>query len=362
MLGSPQKDQFHIGGGGRLALEYLPLTYLGVEAHYGYFAFRLKSPGPISENAAYHDMGVGLRFHPAASWSVADPWISIDGALIETGGKWRGAPAIGAGLDFRAAEWLRVGPFIRYQQVIDSRAADAKVLLFGVSLGVGGGKRSTSPDADGDGVADDQDRCPTAPETQNGFEDNDGCPDEKPAAPAPAVEGKQASCPVALDSQGNCPEPDQDKDGISDVQDKCPNEAETANGYQDDDGCPDVAERSDKIKEVQDQILFETGSAELTEGSRDAIHRLARRIREDPGTRLVVEGHADDRGPDSINQPLSERRAEAVVEALIRAGAPRAQLRAIGYGSTRPLVKGDDESARQRNRRVQFRVEGEGSP
>jgi hypothetical protein len=65
-------------------------------------------------------------------------------------------------------------------------------------------------DRDGDGIADSRDRCPDDPEDRDGFQDEDGCPD-----------------------------PDNDRDGIPDVRDKCPNEPETYNGFQDDDGCPD---------------------------------------------------------------------------------------------------------------------------
>ena len=66
-------------------------------------------------------------------------------------------------------------------------------------------------DRDGDGIKDDVDKCPDEPEDFDGFEDEDGCPD-----------------------------PDNDRDGIPDVDDKCPNEPETKNGYQDEDGCPDT--------------------------------------------------------------------------------------------------------------------------
>lgn len=65
-------------------------------------------------------------------------------------------------------------------------------------------------DADGDGIPNQLDLCPTQPEDKDGFEDDDGCPD-----------------------------PDNDRDGIPDAIDKCPNDPETYNGYQDDDGCPD---------------------------------------------------------------------------------------------------------------------------
>lgn len=65
-------------------------------------------------------------------------------------------------------------------------------------------------DRDGDGIKDDVDKCPDDPEDRDGFEDDDGCPD-----------------------------PDNDKDGIPDVDDKCPNDPEDINGFEDEDGCPD---------------------------------------------------------------------------------------------------------------------------
>jgi outer membrane protein OmpA-like peptidoglycan-associated protein len=68
-------------------------------------------------------------------------------------------------------------------------------------------------DRDGDGIPDDVDKCPDDPEDFDDFEDEDGCPD-----------------------------PDNDRDGIPDVVDKCPNEPETYNGFEDEDGCPDSVE------------------------------------------------------------------------------------------------------------------------
>ena len=68
-------------------------------------------------------------------------------------------------------------------------------------------------DRDGDGLKDDVDKCPDQPEDFDDFEDSDGCPD-----------------------------PDNDRDGIPDVKDQCPNEPETKNGYKDEDGCPDTVE------------------------------------------------------------------------------------------------------------------------
>lgn len=66
-------------------------------------------------------------------------------------------------------------------------------------------------DSDGDGILNDVDKCPNDPEDRDGFQDEDGCP-----------------------------EPDNDGDGILDVNDKCPNQPENINGFEDEDGCPET--------------------------------------------------------------------------------------------------------------------------
>jgi hypothetical protein len=82
----------------------------------------------------------------------------------------------------------------------------------------------TGRDTDGDGVLDRDDKCPNEPEDRDGFEDADGCPD-----------------------------PDNDHDGIPDKLDKCPNEPEDKDGFEDADGCPDPDNDHDGIPDAQDQ-------------------------------------------------------------------------------------------------------------
>ena len=89
------------------------------------------------------------------------------------------------------------------------------------------------PDADGDGIADDLDMCPNDAEDMDGFEDEDGCPD--------------------LDNDG---------DGIPDVDDKCPNDAEDMDGFEDEDGCPDPDNDGDGILDVDDQCPNDPGPPE----------------------------------------------------------------------------------------------------
>ena len=99
------------------------------------------------------------------------------------------------------------------------------------------------PDADNDGVPDDDDRCPTEPEDRDGFEDADGCPDpDNDKDGIPDVSDKCPNDPEDKDGfedGDGCPDPDNDKDGVPDVSDKCPNQPETVNDFEDEDGCPD---------------------------------------------------------------------------------------------------------------------------
>lgn len=87
-------------------------------------------------------------------------------------------------------------------------------------------------DSDGDGIADSSDKCPNDPEDKDGFEDSDGCPED-----------------------------DNDGDGIKDKQDKCPNDPETMNGFEDLDGCPDEMPDADKdgIPDPDDKCPDEGG-------------------------------------------------------------------------------------------------------
>src|SRR5262249_49155496 len=94
-------------------------------------------------------------------------------------------------------------------------------------------------DTDGDGIPDRLDKCPNEPGAKDGLQDADGCPD--PDNDGDGVPDTDDRCPNDMGPKENngCPDKDTDGDGIPDRLDKCPNEPETKNGYQDADGCPD---------------------------------------------------------------------------------------------------------------------------
>jgi OOP family OmpA-OmpF porin len=79
-------------------------------------------------------------------------------------------------------------------------------------------------------------------------------------------------------------------------------------------------------------------------------------------TLLSVEGHTDNRGDEASNLDLSLRRAQAVVNYLIRKGVAGNRLVAKGYGETRPLDPADTEAAWEANRRVDVLIESWAAP
>jgi len=103
-------------------------------------------------------------------------------------------------------------------------------------------------------------------------------------------------------------------------------------------------------------ILFARAKADIDSKSSLTLARLAEIIKACPGSRVEVEGHTDSEGTDERNQRLSERRARAVINSLVRAGVPEERLSAVGYGASRPVASNDTPEGMARNRRIEFRV------
>jgi outer membrane protein OmpA-like peptidoglycan-associated protein len=115
------------------------------------------------------------------------------------------------------------------------------------------------PDADndGDGIPDAADKCPNVPEDPDGMNDQDGCPDLD--NDGDGIEDGYDSCPTEPEDmdgdrdEDGCPEDDRDRDGIPDALDKCPNDPEDTDGFGDEDGCPESDFDGDGIPDEDDQ-------------------------------------------------------------------------------------------------------------
>jgi peptidoglycan-associated lipoprotein len=101
-------------------------------------------------------------------------------------------------------------------------------------------------------------------------------------------------------------------------------------------------------------VYFDFDSSEIKGEGTDIVAAHAKYLAANPGTRVRLEGHTDERGSREYNIGLGERRAQAVRRALLLQGAADAQISTVSYGEERPAVAGHDEAAWAKNRRVEI--------
>ncbi|MCB9708808.1 MAG: OmpA family protein [Myxococcales bacterium] len=190
--------------------------------------------------------------------------------------------------------------------------------------------RPTPQDRDGDGIPNNTDKCPNEKEDYDGFQDKDGCP-----------------------------EADNDKDGLLDGDDECPTAPETMNQFRDEDGCPDYVRLEGSEIITLQNIYFNTDSSQLADRSKPMVTEVAKIVDANPEMKLRVEGYADSVGPSQYNQQLSQKRAETVRTFLLEQGADEDRVSAKGYGEGKPIASNVTQRGRARNRRVEFRVKWE---
>ena len=104
------------------------------------------------------------------------------------------------------------------------------------------------------------------------------------------------------------------------------------------------------------KIRFEQGRAALDPDSTALLDRLIEIALRCPAANIEVAGHTDGDGEDGFNQALSEKRAQAVVDYLVKAGLPPSRFAAVGYGSTQPIAGNDSDEGKAQNRRIEFLV------
>ncbi len=181
-------------------------------------------------------------------------------------------------------------------------------------------------DSDGDGVVDDEDRCPNTP-----------------AGAKVNMQGCQ------LDS---------DNDGVVDGKDQCPN---TPPGTRvDAKGCPiPVASKSAEVTAagtwIYKDIQFETNRAELKRESFDTLDEITAALKAQPALNIEIQGHTDSSGKRAYNIGLSQRRAQSVKSYLETKGILPVRMTTRGYGPDRPIASNATKEGRAKNRRVEIK-------
>jgi outer membrane protein OmpA-like peptidoglycan-associated protein len=106
-------------------------------------------------------------------------------------------------------------------------------------------------------------------------------------------------------------------------------------------------------------VLFDTGEYSLKPGAREKLSKISGIVLAYPTLKLEVEGYTDSVGTDQSNIVLSENRANAVRDFLVKQGIPASSISSTGYGEGQPVATNDTAAGRQQNRRVELVVSGD---
>lgn len=110
------------------------------------------------------------------------------------------------------------------------------------------------------------------------------------------------------------------------------------------------------ITKLKSDILFDTGKATLKPSARDNLQQMAAIMKKYPENVLTINGYTDNTGSESVNEELSEKRAEVVKKALVANGLPQETISTQGWGEENPVADNSTSSGRQKNRRVEIQV------
>jgi outer membrane protein OmpA-like peptidoglycan-associated protein len=345
--------------------------------------FAIRSWSLPSNNTAV-SFSPGVRYD---AWSNPLGLLRTDAAvgLAATGGGTKIGFDLGAAFEFYLppVPGMTLGPVIRYMQAINSGAYgdDGKAFSIGASLtyhfgiaraaaaGASHVTRIEIPrvssvaslvDTDNDGIKDDRDLCPNmapgkTPDPERpgcplGDRDGDGIPDNQDICPDDAVTN------VPDLGRRGCPAPDTDRDGVRDAEDSCPDKPGVPSTDVKENGCPSqlVAVSPGKL-EIKKPISFASGKDVLLPESNEVLDAVAGTLKASPQVKkIAIQGHTDNQGNGDKNLELSQRRAEAVRNALIQRGVAADRLEAQGFGATQPVASNKTAAGRATNRRVEF--------
>jgi len=214
----------------------------------------------------------------------------------------------------------------------------------------------TVVDTDRDGIPDASDPCPQEAEDGQPPNPSDGCPNKDLDGDGILV--PEDKCPTEKGvAPDGCPVRDKDADGIPDDLDKCPEQPETKNGFEDQDGCPDELPKAvAKFAGVIKGIEFDFGKATIRPASNKLLDEAVKVLTEYKDLRVLITGHTDDVGEHQTNVDLSEARANSVKAYLVSKGIDTGRIETHGAGPDAPIADNKTDKGRQQNRRIEFKL------
>lgn len=110
------------------------------------------------------------------------------------------------------------------------------------------------------------------------------------------------------------------------------------------------------VVEFTSDVLFGFDASSLKTGAKENLDKLNLILNKYPDTNIQIQGHTDNKGSETYNQSLSERRATAVSQYLLNKGILSKRITTIGYGETAPKYSNETADDRAKNRRVEFAI------
>ena len=298
-------------------------AYLAVGADKGYDEF-----------GSGHFLTAGIRLRPFATLRPEEEqlgglFVDFNLGYVRTEDLNRFGFDTGLGYGFQVADSFSIGPVVRYGQIVQPKdipnrdADDAQFITVGVDLAFGPAYEPAS-----------EEECPLVEE----------CVQEEQEKLIETVALPCTTCP------------DDDKDGVCNVDDDCINEV----GPPETLGCP-IDPCGSKPLMVLVQFNFDSSEMPVWKTGAQTmdpvLDKIAAAIDRDPGCRVCIMGHASEEGSAAYNKTLSSERASAVQGFMAAQGISESRMPTVGRGEDCPLLP---VKSRILNRRVEFRRLGAG--
>jgi len=341
-VSEPQSDRFTPGFYMALRPSMTLNRFVALQWSYAFLIAKAKEG--FSENGSAHFLLSGVRLRPLAAFQSEEKqlgglFVDFHLGYVRTGDLNRFGFDAGVGYAIQMAPWMSLGPVIRYAQIVqpddnyNQSSSDAHLITLGLDIAFGTSSKEKATQAY---------ECPAAPQ----------CVPERVYINTEKKEIVYVE--KALPYYVPCP--DRDLDGVCDEDDRCPDKIGPVATF----GCPvDPCSGEPLLLLVQ----FNQNSDNLPPSMYEAqtmypiLDEIAAVIAQDKTCRVCIIGYASEEGAKAHNKKLSQKRAAAVKNYLVKKGVSEKKLPTIGMGAKCQLIP---ETTHVLNRRVEFRRLEEG--